>query len=404
MKGQIIMEYIHQPSMKLPVTGRYDVVVAGGGIAGVSAALAAARQGAKVLLIEKQFMLGGLATLGLITIYLPLCDGMGKQVSFGISEELLRLSIKHGYEDKYPTPWLEEGSVEDKSKIRFEVQYNPYVFAIEMEQLLLKEGVEILYGSSVCSTLLEGQKINALIIENKSGRSAIKVKAVVDASGDADIAYQSGAKTEIFKQKNVLAGWYYYLQDNSVKLKMLGFSDIPDKYKDKEKSDSNVKRYTGLDGKELSEMVIDSHKLLLSDFLKGGGINESYALTTVATIPQVRMTRKILGNFILDDTQMHSHFDDSIGMISDWRKRGPIYEVPFSTLYGNEIKNLITAGRCISVTDAMWDISRVIPACAVTGQAAGTAAAISDDFTTLDVTKLQNLLTENGVKLHLNEL
>ena len=86
----------------------YDVVVAGGGVAGIAAALAAARNGAgKVLLIEKQFSLGGLATLGLVTIYLPLCDGEGHQVTFGMTEELLKLSIVHGAEDRYPDAWLD---------------------------------------------------------------------------------------------------------------------------------------------------------------------------------------------------------------------------------------------------------------------------------------------------------
>ena len=74
----------------------YEVAVCGGGIAGISAALAAARQGKKVILFEKEYMLGGLGTAGLITIYLPLCDGYGHQVSFGIAEELLKLSITYG--------------------------------------------------------------------------------------------------------------------------------------------------------------------------------------------------------------------------------------------------------------------------------------------------------------------
>ena len=68
---------------------RYDVAVCGGGFAGISAALAAAREGKKVILFEKQYMLGGLGTAGLVTIYLPLCDGFGRQVTFGIAEELL---------------------------------------------------------------------------------------------------------------------------------------------------------------------------------------------------------------------------------------------------------------------------------------------------------------------------
>ena len=101
---------------------------------------------------------------------------------------------------------------------------------------------------------------------------------------------------------------------------------------------------------------------------------------------------------------MHTFFEDSIGMVSDWRKRGPIYEVPFSTLYSPTIKNLITAGRCTSVTESMWDIMRVIPCCAVTGQAAGTAAALTSDFTSLNVAILQDHLKKSGVILHEKEL
>jgi hypothetical protein len=97
---------------------------------------------------------------------------------------------------------------------------------------------------------------------------------------------------------------------------------------------------------------------------------------------------------------MHTYFEDSIGMVSNWKKRGPIYEVPFGTLYSKEVKNLITAGRCTSVDDTLWDVMRVIPCCVVTGQAAGTAAAMTDDFTTLDVKALQKKLTDNGVVLH----
>jgi hypothetical protein len=91
-------------------------------------------------------------------------------------------------------------------------------------------------------------------------------------------------------------------------------------------------------------------------------------------------------------------------MVSDWRKRGPVYEVPFSSLYSSKVKNLITAGRCTSATDSMWDIMRVIPCCAVTGQAAGTAAALTNDFSALDVKKLQEILKKDGVVLHEKEL
>ena len=120
--------------MDTPVGKSCDVLVCGGGFGGISAALAAARQGKRGILLEKQFMLGGLGTAGLVTIYLPLCDGYGHQVSFGIAEELLRLSISMGAEARYPANWLDSqdpAGRTDKDP-RFEVQYNPNLFAIAL--------------------------------------------------------------------------------------------------------------------------------------------------------------------------------------------------------------------------------------------------------------------------------
>ena len=106
----------------------------------------------------------------------------------------------------------------------------------------------------------------------------------------------------------------------------------------------------------------------------------------------------------MDDSEDHVSFPDSIGMTGDWRKRGPAYELPFRTLYCEEVHNLLAAGRDISVSDRMWDITRVIPGCAVTGEAAGTAAALGYDFPALDVAALQKKLKDNGVHLHLDEV
>ena len=125
---------------------------------------------------------------------------------------------------------------------------------------------------------------------------------------------------------------------------------------------------------------------------------------TIATTPQIRMTRKIVGEYELSNREMHKYFEDSIGMVSDWKKRGPVYEVPFRTLYSSKIKNLICAGRCTSVNETMWDIMRVIPCCAVTGQAAGTAAAMTDDFSNIDISELQLRLQNDGVVLHERDL
>lgn len=392
--------------MKTRVAGTYDVAVCGGGFAGISAALAAARQGKKVALFERQFLLGGLGTAGLITIYLPLCDGYGHQVSFGIAEELFHLSISHGAEDFYPDNWLSEDGSRTEHDKRFEVQYNPQLFAILAEKLLKDEGVEILYGTYAVGVTVEDTRIKYILTESKSGRQAYRVRSVVDATGDCDIAHFANAPTDTFKQGNVLSAWYYFVGKSGYALNMLGDSDIPEE----EKTDGIEleflvdKRFTGLEAEELSEMMYLSHQASYEDFLERRTEDPSLFPVTMATIPQIRMTRKIVGEYVLSDKEMHTCFEDSIGMVSDWKKRGPVYEVPFRTLYSTSIRNLICAGRCTSVTETMWDIMRVIPCCAVTGQAAGTAAAMTDDFPNLDVKQLQEQLRKDGVVLHEQDL
>ncbi len=395
-------------TLETKVTENCDVLVCGGGIAGISASLAAARQGKKVILLDKQYILGGLATSGLVTVYLPLCDGLGKQISFGIAEELLKLSVSMGAEKNYPYNWLDGDDITkrtDKDQ-RYEVQYNPQIFAILAEQLLKNNGVDILYGSYAVSVIKDGDRIDSVIIENKSGRQAIKVKTVVDATGDCDIALFADAPTETFKQGNVLASWYYSLGKNGYKLNMLGCADIPENQKNGKNSIEMLvnRRFTGLDGREISEMTQLSHASILGHVIKNRENDVNLIPTSIATVPQIRMTRKIVGEYTLSDTEEHKFFSDSVGMVSDWRKRGPVYEVPFSTLYSKKVKNLIIAGRCTSVTDGMWDIMRVIPCCAVTGQASGTAATLTDDFSTLDVEELQQILKKNGVVLHEQDL
>ncbi len=395
------MAYVKERK-KIQVIKEYDVAVCGGGFAGIAAALASARQGKKTVIFEKQYMLGGLGTAGIVTIYLPLCDGLGHQVSYGIAEELLRLSISHGAEALYPDNWLDREGPRERVDKRFEVQYNPQLFAILAEKLLTDEGVDILYGTYAVDVNMKKGKITHIITENKSGRLAYKVGSVVDATGDCDIAEFAGAPTKKFNQGNVLAAWYYSYGNKGYQLHMLGYCDIPDEQKTKENAPPTLseKRFSGLDGEELSLQMCMSHQSTYNDFLKRRQTDPRMLPVTMATTPQVRMTRKIQGEYELKSNEAHKYFEDSIGMIANWRERGPIYEVPFSTLYSSKVKNLICAGRCTSVDEPMWDLMRVIPCCSLTGQAAGTAAAMSDDFSKLDIKKLQDKLVSDGVVLH----
>ena len=404
------MKHIIEIQRETPIVGEYDVAVIGGGIAGVSAALAAARSGARTVLLEREFTLGGLATLGLIAIYLPLCDGMGTQVTFGIAEELLKLSVKHGSElynnaneERHPEIWIDgTGSIEERQKFRYESLFNPSLYAIECEQLLLQNGVKILYGCQVCGVSMSGDKIDAIILEEKGGRKAIRAKSFVDCTGDADICAHSGAPTRRHAVGNRLAAWYYCHTGDRLELTMNGYADS--KVVKEMGIKGHNRRYSGLDAEDISDYMIASHASAREHFLKNGGITGEHSMGSLPTIPQYRMTRCLIGEYVSSDTEIRKHFDDSVGLFSDWRKEGPVYELPFRALYSASVKNLAVAGRCISADDAMWDITRVIPVCAVSGEAAGTAAAMSDDFSTLDISALQSALQNNGVVLHTNDL
>ena len=369
---------------------------------GGAAALAAARAGKRALLLERMFALGGLATLGLVTIYLPLCDGKGHQLSFGLAEELLKLSIREGWERDYPDTWL-SGSTEH-GRQRYKVRYNAQVFAVLAEQLLARENVKILYGTTVCQVLRSGSRLTHIIVENKDGRFAIPVRSAVDATGDADLFHQAAAPVRLYEAGNMPAAWFYETGSEGNVLHMVGTADVPTDEENPAVPDPVVGgRISGVDADEISRRQISCHGQSLAAFLKSGPLTEQHSLATLASIPQLRMTRCIRGAYEMDDTEAHKSFVDSIGMAGDWRKCGPAYEIPLRTLYTEDLVNCMAAGRIISVTDAMWDITRVIPVCAVTGQAAGLAMAMTDDVTALDVSRLQNELVKQGVLLHLQD-
>ncbi len=394
------MRTIDEAARRTPVAGEYDVVVAGGGLAGMAAAIAAARQGAKVCLVEKGCMLGGLGTLGLITIYLPLCDGRGHQVMFGLAEELLRLSIRHGAEAEFPVGWLGGGTAEERIQQRFYVQYNPALFAIEAERLLLSLGVTIHYDARACDVAMEGDRIAALVVEGKEGRQAIAGRAFVDGTGDADLCAWAGAPT-VKHLENHLAMWYYAASDSGYHLYKLArnfYSVAP-----------GERLYDGTCQADVDAMMIDGREKILEHFLKERKRigDDTLFPAHVPQVPSFRMTRRLAGAYALDDAEQFQHFDDSIGLTCDWRKAGPVYEIPYRCLVASNVTNLITAGRCISVTTAMWDITRVIPVCSATGEAAGIAAAQGAASGTalpaLPIGALQQALRAGGVRLHTDE-
>ncbi len=371
---------VMEGARRTPILDAADVVVAGGGIAGCAAALAAARNGADVLLIEKQTMLGGLATAGLITYYLPLCDGEGTQMSYGIAEEFLHLSVRHHPEKGIPACWQAADLRAERTKYRYETRFSPGYMALLLEETLREAGVRILYDTRLCGVHMEEKRITHLLIENESGRSAIATKAVVDATGSAAVLQQAGAPVRDHGQGNILASWYYYLKDGRQVLRELGTApsimeepfDTDAQFDGAGSSGKSRLWYAGTDSVSVSDFIAATHERILADLRAG-----DREVTILPTMPQLRMTRCLVGDYELKETENDVHFEDAIGMCGDWRKRGMRYEIPYRCLTTSAISNAWAAGRCISADDGMWDISRVIPPCAVTGEAAGTAAALT---------------------------
>ncbi len=401
---------IYKEINEIPVANiTYDVIVVGAGIAGVSAALSAARKSCKVLLIEKSVMPGGLATLGLIAIYLPLCDGNGQKVIGGISEELLLASVKYGY-DTLPKEWIHDTNSTKKTKKRYQTQFSPPEFIIAMEEKLAEAGVDILYDTVFSNVIIEDKRCTGIIVENKSGRTAYKCKTVVDASGDSDVFFKAGAKCE--QQDNWLSYWWYETNLNAMKranetgdikhgiiLKTSGCDNAG------KGNPEGMRKFKGTEGKEVSEFIIKGREMLLERLKKRDRKKESFL--TFPGMAQFRTTRRISGMYTLTEKDKGVRFEDSVGCAGDWREPGPIYEIPYSALISEKIENIIAAGRNISSSGDAWEVTRVIPVAAMTGEAAGVAAflAINNScaLNDINVDEIQSILRENGLMIHSKE-
>lgn len=381
----------------LPVSGEYDVVVVGGGVAGCSAALASVRSGMKTLLIEKQTILGGLATSGHVVIYLPLDDGYGRQVIGGIAEELLYDSVKYSYGDDV-SDW--------QGKKRYETRFNGPAFALALERKLLDEGVTVLYDTLFVGSLINGKRCEGIIVENKSGRSVILAKAVVDASGDAEVFAR--ASIDCRRAENSLAIWCYTTSDCAHVLKrgsapecglnLLTLGNIDTKAA----KHVVIEPYYGDSADGVNRFILDGHKRLLDEISE----HPEITLASLPGMAQFRMVRCVQGEHTLTEDDLSRHFDDNIGATGDWRRPAPIYEIPFRALYTEASDNILASGRCISSEGDAWQVTRVIPPAALTGQAAGTAAAMICQTglaaNRLPVSELREKLSAAGVILDCN--
>ena len=372
---------IKEPARSLEVRNQFDVVVVGGGIAGVAAAVAAAREGVSVCLLDKESGLGGLATLGQVTVWLPICDGMGRQIIGGIGEELLRLSAsriaKENHEacfTRVPACWEKGGKKEERKQHRFSNMFNPALYNLLLEKWVLDARVHLLYDTRVCAVKRSRNAISHVIVENKAGRYAIACGTVVDASGDADVCQIAGEETEI-SNANVACGWFYYLREGRAYLSLT--SQAFDRNLDISKL--NCAHYRVDDPAQVTQMLVESHQLILrdTDNIAKQHPGEQVEPIAIPSIPCFRATRRLVGEQSLAEADMHQWFADTVALTPDWRRKGPVFAITKRMLQGVANNNLLVAGRCLSADKTVWDCTRVIPTCAVTGEACGRAAALA---------------------------
>lgn len=391
--------------MKIPEPKRmpaYDVIVVGGGIAGISAAVAASRKGAKTLLMEKSVILGGLATLGLISWYEPLCDGTGKQMISGISEELIRLSVRESF-DNLP---VQRGGKEQFARpndIRYATHYSPTIFALLLTEYLEENGVALRLDTLATYPDMEEGICKGILVETVGGREYFPAKFVIDATGDASVCHRAGVPTEL--GENYLTYVAHALNREGAALAAEGNFCKARKW---------IMAGASLTGKghpegkgmltcqtadDVTDFVISGGKLTLERIRQSG--KEDRDLMALPGMPNYRKIRRIVGEYVFDGTEEEVKFDNAVGSMGDFRKRGKHYQLPYTTLYNKNFPNLFAAGRIISATGEGWEITRVIPVAALSGQGAGTAAALclktNTDADTLDTALLRKTLEEDGV-------
>lgn len=351
---------------------KYDVIVIGGGVSGVSAAVAARRQGLRTLLIEKGVMLGGLATLGNIAFYLPLCDGNGHQVAGGLAEELLYESIRYGYGDLDDSWNIKLEKRPEEHCKRYKTIFSPPGFVIALDELIVREGIDLIFDAVFSEPVMEDKRCKGVIIETKMGRHYYEASAFVDATGDGDLIIRAGA--DYYFEKNWLSCWAYSISLDSAK-EAVNKQDV--KYAIKLETQGEM--HSGVNPKDrvymlndITKFILESRKMLNRDILSD---NKKKAYVNLSGIPQFRTTCRLVGFYNLTELDFNKRFDDSIGAIGDWRKPRNVCEIPFRSLISPKLDNIFAAGRCISSAGEAWELTRVIPACAITGQAAGISAS-----------------------------
>jgi len=388
-----------------------DILICGAGPSGVAAAISAARLGAGVVLVEKYGFPGGMATAGLVNPFM-VSKFEGRDLVRGIFEEIVKaLREKNAALD---------GELFGQPHIVFD----PEVLKLLLLELLEKASVKTIYHSFVCGSIMKGDEIKGVVASTKSGDLRFFAKAVIDATGDGDVAALSGCSFEQGREKDRLC------QPATLNFRVSGVDEsrmplreqMDALYLEAKKKGSvrsprenllwfettqkgtlhfnstRIPRIDATDVLDLSKAEIEGRKQAesLFEFLRSSvpGFEASY-ISSVACQAGIRESRRIKGLYTLtaDDVTEGRKFEDAIarcnypidihdpgsGSSTVFKKLGPgiFYEIPFRCLVPQKIKRLLVAGRAVSSTHEALSSLRTMPTCMAMGQAAGAACALA---------------------------
>ncbi len=410
------MEKYLEPAREIDVAGEYDVIIVGGGPAGLAAAIASGRDGAKTLLIEQFGYLGGTATASLminLNGFRNQVEPDGTQTVKGIAQEII-LGL-HKLDGLGKSPYKQKEYDIEKGELSYSYCVDPEKFKYVVLKMVHEAGADILFHTYFCDVIMEGSSLKGIIVENKSGRSALLSRVVVDASGDGDVAARAGAPF-----------WQADPDDKALKdnimYKISGIDDA--KFGNCRYGDSSVVWGPGgvwgqNDAWEISRAEVKTRLQVFEHFQRiledNPQLKEAGAyLAETPPLLGIRQTRFIEGEYKLtaDDAITGRRFDDvvaisSCAIISYYGYRRYLehegYDIPYRCLVPKVVDSLLIAGRCISSEQQPYESHRaMIPIMAI-GQAAGTAAALSAKGDVmprnLDVSALQETLIQQGAEL-----